>query len=116
MDALRAEIAEHDRRYHELDDPSISDADYDTLVRRLRALEADNPDLVTPDSPTQRVGSAASSLFSPVTHLLPMISLDNAFSLEELVAWGERLGRRAAEVSSFVCELKIDGLAMSLRY
>jgi DNA ligase (NAD+) len=114
--ALRAEITEHDRRYHELDDPSISDADYDALVRRLRALEADHPELVTPDSPSQRVGSAVSSLFRPVTHVQPMMSLDNAFSLEELEAWGVRLGRRAAEVSSFVCELKIDGLAMSLRY
>jgi DNA ligase (NAD+) len=114
--ALRAEIAEHDRRYHELDDPVISDADYDDLVRRLRRLEEENPDLVTPDSPTQRVGGAPSSLFAPVRHLVPMMSLDNAFSLEELVAWGQRLGRRAAEVSSFVCELKIDGVAMSIRY
>jgi DNA ligase (NAD+) len=110
------EIAGHDRRYHELDAPTVSDADYDELVRRLRALEAANPDLVSPDSPTQRVGASPSSLFSPVTHLVPMMSLDNAFSPDELAAWGERLGRRAAEVSSFVCELKIDGLAMSLRY
>ncbi|MGD9797835.1 MAG: NAD-dependent DNA ligase LigA [Acidimicrobiia bacterium] len=114
--ALRAEIAEHDRRYHELDAPTISDAAYDDLVRRLRALEADHPDLVADDSPSQRVGAAPSNLFGPVTHLVPMMSLDNVVSLEELVAWGERLGRRAAEVSSFVCELKIDGLAMSIRY
>jgi DNA ligase (NAD+) len=116
VDALRAEILEHNRRYFELDEPSISDADYDALVRRLRALEEANPDLVTADSPTQRVGGAASSLFAPVRHLVPMMSLDNAFSLEELLAWGERLGRRVAEVSSFVCELKIDGVAMSIRY
>jgi DNA ligase (NAD+) len=116
IDALRSEIAEHNRRYYEDDAPTISDADFDALLRRLRDLEAANPDLVTPDSPTQRVGGAASSLFAPVRHQVPMMSLDNAFSLEELLAWGERLGRRAAEVSSFVCELKIDGLAMSIRY
>jgi DNA ligase (NAD+) len=116
IDALRAEIKEHDRRYHELDDPAVSDAEYDGLVRRLRELEADNPELVTADSPTQQVGGAPSSLFAPVRHQAPMMSLDNAFSFEELVAWGQRLGRRAAEVSRFVCELKIDGLAMSLRY
>jgi DNA ligase (NAD+) len=116
IDALRAEIAEHNRRYHELDDPIISDAEFDELLRRLRRLEEDNPDLVTPDSPTQQVGGAVSSQFAPVQHLVPMMSLDNAFSLEELLAWGQRLGRRAAEVSSFVCEPKIDGLAISLRY
>ena len=116
IDALRAEIAEHNRRYHELDDPVISDAEFDALLRRLRELEEQNPDLVTPDSPTQHVGGAVSSLFAPVHHLVPMMSLDNAFSLEELLAWGQRLGRRAAEVSSFACEPKIDGVAMSLRY
>ncbi|MBW8827292.1 MAG: NAD-dependent DNA ligase LigA [Acidobacteria bacterium] len=114
--ALRAEIAEHNRRYFELDDPSVSDAEYDALVRRLRELEAANPDLITPDSPTQRVGGAVSSLFAPVVHQVPMMSLDNAFSFEELEAWGQRLGRRVAEVASLACELKIDGLAMSVRY
>ena len=119
--ALRAEIAAHDRRYYELDDPSISDAEYDALMRRLREIEDANPDLVTPDSPTQTVRGAPSSLFAPVQHQVPMMSLDNAFSLEELVAWGERLGRRASPLgidgaSSFVCELKIDGVAMSIRY
>src|SRR5215218_10478219 len=78
--ALRAEIAEHDHRYHVLDDPSISDADYDALVRRLRRLEDDNPDLVTADSPTQRVGAALSTAFAPVVHQSPMMSLDNAFA------------------------------------
>jgi DNA ligase (NAD+) len=116
IDALRSELAEHNRRYYEDDAPTISDADFDALLRRLQELEAANPDLVTPDSPTQRVGGVVSSLFAPVRHQVPMMSLDNAFSLEELLAWGERLGRRAAEVSSFVCELKIDGLAMSIRY
>jgi DNA ligase (NAD+) len=116
IDALRSEIAEHNRRYYDDDAPSISDADFDALLRRLQELEAANPDLVSPDSPTQRVGGVVSSLFAPVQHQVPMMSLDNAFSLEELLAWGERLGRRAAEVSAFTCELKIDGLAMSIRY
>jgi DNA ligase (NAD+) len=116
IDALRSELLEHNRRYYELDEPSVSDAEYDALLRRLQELEAANPDLVTADSPTQRVGGAPSTQFAPVRHQVPMMSLDNAFSLEELVAWGERLGRRAQAVSSFVCELKIDGVAMSLRY
>jgi DNA ligase (NAD+) len=113
---LRDEIAHHDRRYHQLDDPEISDAEYDALVRRLRTLEEEHPELVTPDSPTQRVGAPPSSLFAPVRHLVPMMSLENAVSLEELKAWGQRLSRRVAEASSFVCELKIDGVAMSIRY
>ena len=114
--ALRAEIAHHDERYHQLDDPEVSDAEYDDLVRRLRSLEAEDPTLVTPDSPTQRVGGPISTLFAPVTHSVPMMSLENAFSEEELVAWGGRLTRRVAEATSFVCELKIDGVSMSLRY
>ena len=76
---LRAEIAEHDRRYYELDDPIISDADYDDLVRELRAIEEEFPELVTPDSPTQQVGGRAVSAFAPVVHRVPMMSLDNAF-------------------------------------
>ncbi|HUF33508.1 MAG TPA: NAD-dependent DNA ligase LigA [Acidimicrobiales bacterium] len=113
---LRAEIAHHDERYHQLDDPEISDAEYDALVRRLRELEEAHPEVVTPDSPTQRVGAPPSSLFTPVEHLVPMMSLENAVSLDELQAWGQRLTRRVAEASSFVCELKIDGVAMSVRY
>ncbi|HMQ25752.1 MAG TPA: NAD-dependent DNA ligase LigA [Acidimicrobiales bacterium] len=127
---LRAQIQHHNRRYHELDDPEISDADYDALVRELRGLEEEFPELLTADSPTQQVGSAPSSLFAPVAHRQPMMSLDNAFSGEELEAWGARLERRlAAErgddpdgaadggmAVGFVCELKIDGVAMSIRY
>lgn len=113
---LTAEIAHHNDRYHHLDDPEIADAEFDALVRRLLAVEAAHPELVTPDSPTQRVGAAPSSLFTPVAHEVPMMSLENAFSFEELDAWGERLGRRASRAGSFVCELKIDGVAMSLRY
>ena len=113
---LRAEIAYHDERYHQLDDPVVADAEYDALVRRLRELEAEHPELVTPDSPTQKVGAAPSSLFAPVTHSVRMMSLDNAFSTEELQAWGGRLAKRVGGDSKFVCELKIDGIAMSVRY
>ena len=113
---LRAEIAYHDHRYHQLDDPIVSDAEYDALVRRLRQIEEEHPELVVPDSPTQRVGAAPSSLFSPVTHSVPMMSLDNAFSIEELEAWGNRIARRVGGDSKYVCELKIDGVAMSIRF
>ncbi len=113
---LRAEVAHHDERYHGLDDPEISDAEYDVLVRRLRALEDAHPELASADSPSQGVGVAPSAQFSPVEHLVPMMSLENAFTFEELRAWGDRLTRRVQESSAFVCELKIDGVAMSLRY
>jgi DNA ligase (NAD+) len=113
---LREEIAYHDERYHQLDDPVISDAEYDALVRELRALEAEHPELVTADSPTQTVGGPVSSLFAPVTHTVPMMSLDNAFSEEELQAWGDRIARNVGGDTQFVCELKIDGIAMSIRY
>jgi DNA ligase (NAD+) len=118
VEELRTQIAFHGRRYYELDDPEISDADYDALLRELRALEDDHPDLVTPDSPTQRVGGQPSALFAPARHTIPMMSLDNAFDLEELRAWVDRLTRIVPEVTGadYVCELKIDGLAMSLTY
>ena len=159
---LRTEIAEHNRRYHELDDPTVSDAEYDELVRELRALEEEFPELITPDSPTQQVGGApATTVFAPVEHSVPMTSLDNVFGEDELRAWIERLHRRLAgapaasddeptdevgpegeppgetvaraarsgaaragnaarapgpEGQAYVCELKIDGLAISIRY
>ena len=113
---LRAEIDHHNRRYHQLDDPEISDAEYDALVRRLRELEEAFPEVVTAESPTGQVGADPSALFSPVEHLVPMMSLDNAFDFGELHAWGDRLIRRVQQASAFVCELKIDGVAMSLRY
>ncbi|HEX6569963.1 MAG TPA: NAD-dependent DNA ligase LigA [Acidimicrobiales bacterium] len=125
---LRGEITEHNRRYHELDAPVISDAEFDELVRELRALEEEFPELITPDSPTQTVGGApATTVFAPVQHSVPMTSLDNAFSEDELRAWVERLHRRLAgtpaasdeagsEAVGYVCELKIDGLAISIRY
>ena len=116
-EALRAELIEHNRRYYELDEPSIADAEYDALVKELQALEAEFPELLTPDSPTQRVSGFVPTAFAPVRHAMPMMSLDNAFSAEELLGWGERTERRiAGEQPTYVCELKIDGLAMSLRY
>jgi DNA ligase (NAD+) len=121
VEFLRDRIRAHDRAYYELDAPTIPDADYDQLVRELRSLESAHPDLITPDSPTQRVSGAASSQFAPVQHRVRMMSLDNAMDADELRAWGERTGRRLAELGRaddvrYVCELKIDGLAVSLRY
>ena len=113
---LRALITEHDRRYYELDQPSIPDADYDALVRELRAIEEQFPSLATAGSPTQRVSGRASELFAPVTHVAPMLSLDNVFSLADLDAWAKRLARGSEGAIDFVCELKIDGLAVSLTY
>jgi DNA ligase (NAD+) len=117
VDELRSQIAYHNERYHTLDDPEISDADYDALVRELRRLEADHPDLAADDSPTGRVGAAISTAFAPVTHRVPMMSLDNAMDPDELRAWAERVVKGLdGAVPTFVCELKFDGLAISLRY
>ena len=90
---LREAIDHHSYRYHVLDDPEIADAEYDALVGELIEIEAEFPDLITPDSPTQRVGAPPSDLFAPVEHRTPMMSLDNCFSLEELLAWGKRVER-----------------------
>jgi DNA ligase (NAD+) len=114
IDELRELIRYHNRRYYELDEPEISDAEYDALVRRLLDLEAEHPELVTEDSPTQRPGGAVT--FSPVAHLVPMLSLDNAFDLDDLAAWGKRLERLVPEPVAFVGEPKLDGLAISLVY
>ena len=114
IDELRELIRYHNRRYYELDEPEISDAEYDGLVRRLLELEAEHPELVTDDSPTQRPGGAVT--FSPVAHLVPMLSLDNAFDLADLEAWGKRLERLVPEPVAFVGEPKLDGLAISLAY
>ena len=120
VDELRATIAHHNRRYHELDDPEIPDADYDRLVVELRELEAAHPELATPDSPTNLVGGAPSATFAPVEHTVPMMSLDNAFDHDELTAWADRVARgldlESDAVIGYVCELKIDGIALSLRY
>ena len=115
---LRRQIAYHNERYHILDSPEIADADYDLLVRELLKLEADHPEVASADSPTSQVGAAPlSATFAPVIHRVPMTSLDNAMDETELAQWGDRVSRGLAGVAArFVCELKIDGLAMSLRY
>ena len=115
---LSAEITEHNHRYYVLDAPIVSDAEYDALMRELRVLEERYPDLRTPDSPTQRVGDLISTDFAPVEHLERLLSLDNAFSAEELDAWAARTERLAGTeaVGPYLCELKIDGLAVALAY
>src|SRR5262249_44578090 len=99
VDWLRAEIRENEHRDFDLDEPTISDADFDALVRELRALEEQHPDLLTPDSPTQRPGGRASATFAEVVHRVPMQSLDNAFDEAELVAWGSRVQRGLGDAS-----------------
>jgi DNA ligase (NAD+) len=117
IEELRAQVREHNHRYYVLDEPIISDAQFDTLLRELIALEEEHPQLITPDSPTQRVGIPVGDLFRPVTHLRPMFSLDNAESREQVAAWEARLERQLGRApSGYVCELKIDGLAVVLTY
>ncbi|MCK5928535.1 MAG: NAD-dependent DNA ligase LigA, partial [Nocardioides sp.] len=113
---LVEEVEEARWRYYVLDSPSIDDADFDARMRRLEELEEAHPELRTPDSPTQKVGGAVSTEFTPVDHLQRMESLDNAFSLEELEAWHARLGRDGVESPALLCELKVDGLAINLLY
>ncbi len=118
---LRDALNRANYEYHALDAPSISDAEYDRLLHELIALEGENPDVVTPDSPTQRVGAAPASDFPSVTHKVPMLSLANAFSENDLRSFDARvrrqlgLGEEDASIA-YVCELKIDGLALSLTY
>lgn len=113
-------VRHHLAAYHERDAPEIPDADYDALVAELRRLEAAHPDLAADDSPSQAVGGAPSSLFGEVVHRVPMMSLDNAMDLDELRSWGERTTTRLESLGvgavGFSAELKIDGLAISLRY
>src|ERR1022692_2225771 len=118
---LAEELTEHNYRYHVLDSPLVSDAEYDTMMRELRELEERYPDLRTPESPTQKVGGAISTDFTPVQHLERLLSLDNSFSAEEFDAWSARASRLGAaasleNVGPYLCELKIDGLAIALVY
>jgi DNA ligase (NAD+) len=117
IDELRDEIRHHEYRYHVLDSPEISDAAYDALMRELRAMEEAYPELVTADSPTQRVGGKPKEGFAKVEHSRPMLSLDNVNNAEELSDWERRVRSLAgnAEVS-YVCELKLDGVSLALHY
>ena len=114
---LRRELAHHNHRYYVLDSPEISDAEYDRLMRELQELEARHPDLITVDSPTQRVGGAAVEKFEKVVHRLPMLSLANVFSDEELSDFDDRIRRQTGLTHiAYVCEPKLDGLAVTLHY
>jgi DNA ligase (NAD+) len=119
---LRAEIDEHNYAYYVLDRPTVSDAEYDRLLRRLQELEAANPELITPDSPSQRVGNAPASELRPVTHLRAMLSLENCFNAEELAAFDKRVSSRLAAAGvdagtvTYVAEPKLDGAAVSFLY
>ena len=115
--ALRAELAQHNYSYYVLDAPTVSDSAYDVLMRELRELEAEFPDLVTPDSPTQRVGASPAKGFAEVIHRSQMFSLANSFDDDEYMAWVRRTQRLLGDQDFDVtCELKIDGLAVSLTY
>jgi DNA ligase (NAD+) len=103
-------------RYYVLDSPTVDDAVFDTMMRRLEELEEAHPELRTPDSPTQRVGGAVSTDFTAVDHLEPMMSLDNAFTDDELLTWHDRLRREGVDDPALLCELKVDGLAINLLY
>src|SRR5215468_5195650 len=117
IEALRERIRYHEHRYFVLDDPEITDFEFDRLVAEVKSLEAAHPELVTPDSPTQRVGGKPREGFVKVPHSVPMLSLDNAYSEEELGNWERRVhelsGRRDIE---YVCELKLDGMSMAVVY
>jgi DNA ligase (NAD+) len=109
VEELRRRLHEANYEYHVLDSPTLSDVEWDRLLRDLRAIEDAHPELITPDSPTQRVGAEPATQFVKVTHLAPMYSLGNAFSADELIAWEERNARIASEVRAggYVAELKI---------
>ena len=113
---LRAEIERHNELYYQKAEPEISDFEFDALLERLKSLETDHPDLITRDSPTQRVGGKAVSL-RPFTHTVPLMSLDNSYDLDELKAFTERCERLSeGRKLEYVAELKIDGLSVSLHY
>ena len=117
IEELRAQISHHNEKYYGTDAPEISDAEYDLLMRELRDLETQHPELADEQSPTESVGAAAITTFDPVVHRVPMTSLDNAMDESELRAWGERVAKGLdGQPVRFVCELKIDGLAISIRY
>src|SRR6267378_5376695 len=117
IEGLREKVRYHEYLYYVLDNPEISDAEFDTLMQQLKDLESEHPSLVTPDSPTQRVGGKPREGFVKVRHSTPMLSLDNTYNEEELRAWERRghelTGRKDV---NYVCELKLDGMSLSLGY
>lgn len=118
IQALRDELRHHEHLYYVLDTPELTDAQYDALMNRLKKLEAEHPDLVTADSPTQRVGGKPREGFVKTPHSRPMLSLDNAYNEEELRAWDQRVREAlpTSEKVQYVCELKLDGLSLALHY
>ena len=117
IEALREKIRHHEYRYYVLDDPEISDADFDKLVNELKRLEAEHPQLITPDSPTQRVGGKPREGFVKARHSSPMLSLDNAYSEEELRDWERRVHELSGRTDlEYMCELKLDGMSLALVY
>jgi DNA ligase (NAD+) len=117
IESLREKIRHHEYRYYVLDDPEITDAEFDRLMNGLKKLEAEHPGLITPDSPTQRVGGRPREGFVKVVHSSPMLSLDNAYSEEELRDWQRRVQELSARTDiEYVCELKLDGMSLALRY
>jgi DNA ligase (NAD+) len=118
IESLREELRHHEHLYYVLDAPEWTDAQYDARMNELKALEAEHPELITPDSPTQRVGGKPKDGFVKVAHSRPMLSLDNAYNEAELRAWAERVqgGLAVGETPRFVCELKLDGLSLALQY
>src|SRR5207237_7386138 len=117
IETLRDKIRHHEYRYFVLDDPEISDFDFDKLVEQLRKLEAEHPELITPDSPTQRVGGKPREGVVKVAHSSPMLSLDNTYNEEELRAWERRVHELSGRKDvNYVCELKLDGMSLALIY
>jgi DNA ligase (NAD+) len=117
IDALREKIRQHEYRYYVLDDPEISDAEFDALMNELKKLEAQHPELITPDSPTQRVGGKPREGFAKAKHSSPMLSLDNAYSEEELRDWERRVHELSGRTDvEYMCELKLDGMSLALQY
>ena len=116
LEELRASLHRHNYEYYVTDAPTISDAEYDRMIRRLKEIEIAHPDWVTPDSPTQRVGGQPLAGFEKVTHAAPLLSLGNAFSAGELRAFDNRVRAAVENAVEYVVELKIDGLAVNLIY
>jgi DNA ligase (NAD+) len=115
---LRDQLRHHEHLYYVEDSPQLTDAQYDALMNRLKKIEEEHPDLVTPDSPTQRVGGKPKEGFTKMPHSRPMLSLDNAYNEEELRAWEQRVrdALPSTETVRYVCELKLDGLSLALHY